>query len=117
MILVADESVDFAIIKILRDNGFHVISIMEQSPGIDDAKVLEIANKYRGLLITEDKDFGELTYRLHNQHFGILLIRLSGLPRHKRIKCVSEYLIEHSEKLLGKFSVINEQGIRIKGRN
>jgi len=33
------------------------------------------------LLITEDKDFGELTFRLRLNHCGVLLIRLSDLPR------------------------------------
>jgi predicted nuclease of predicted toxin-antitoxin system len=116
MVLIADESVDYAIIQVLREIGYNVISIMEQSPGIDDKKVLAIANLHQGLLITEDKDFGELTYRLNKQHNGILLIRLSGLPRIERINLVSDLLKEHAEKLSGKFSVINEQGLRIKGK-
>ena len=116
MVIIADESVDYAIIQVLREIGFNVISIMEQSPGIEDNNVLEIANVHQGLLITEDKDFGELTYRLNKQHHGILLIRLSGLPRFERINLVSELIKEHAEKLTGKFSVINEQGLRIKGK-
>jgi predicted nuclease of predicted toxin-antitoxin system len=114
MIIIADESVDFAIILLLREIGFNVISIMEQSPGIDDEKVIAIANQHQGLLITEDKDFGELTYRLNKLHHGILLIRLSALPRVERINLVSELIKEHAEKLTDKFSVINEQGLRIK---
>jgi predicted nuclease of predicted toxin-antitoxin system len=114
--IIADESVDYAIIQALRIKGFEIYSITEQSPGIDDKKVLAIANQYKGLLITEDKDFGELTYRLNKKHHGILLIRLSGLPRNERINLVCELIFDHSEKLSGSFSVLNEQGLRIKAK-
>ncbi|MDP3434810.1 MAG: DUF5615 family PIN-like protein, partial [Bacteroidota bacterium] len=64
MNLVADESVDFGIICRLREIGIEVISISEDFSGIKDSEVLKIAADYKYLLITEDKDFGELAYRL-----------------------------------------------------
>jgi predicted nuclease of predicted toxin-antitoxin system len=114
MVIIADESVDFAIIKTLRQAGYKVISIAQDSPGIDDLRVLDIANHHKGLLITEDKDFGELTYRLSKQHHGILLIRLSGIPRKERISLVCELFIKYQEKMAMNFSVITEEGLRIK---
>lgn len=114
MNLVADESVDFGIIKRLRQEGFIVLSISEESHGIDDQKVLYIANLKRCLLITEDKDFGELTYRLKLKHHGILLIRLNNLPRMERIDLVSEILDKFQSELDMNFSVLTKKGIRIK---
>jgi predicted nuclease of predicted toxin-antitoxin system len=64
MNIVADESVDFGIISLLRQKGIEVLSIAEKNFGIKDEEVLTIAVKNQSLLITEDKDFGELTYRL-----------------------------------------------------
>jgi predicted nuclease of predicted toxin-antitoxin system len=66
------------------------------------------------LLITEDKDFGELTYRLQLKHRGILLIRLSSIIRGERIMLVEKVLTEHFIELENKFSVVNEKGLRIK---
>jgi len=63
MNLLADESVDYAIIAALRNKGFVVRSISEEHPGIKDKEVLSKAILYNCLLLTEDKDFGELTYR------------------------------------------------------
>jgi predicted nuclease of predicted toxin-antitoxin system len=60
MNLVADESVDSGIIRQLRKIGINVISISENSSGIKDNEVLKIADKNQCLLITEDKDLGEL---------------------------------------------------------
>ncbi len=45
MVLIANESVDCAIIQVLREGRYNVISIMEQSPGIDDKKVLAMRLK------------------------------------------------------------------------
>jgi len=119
MAIVADESVDFGIVKLLRTENFSVLSIAEKYNGITDLEVLEIAVKKDALLITEDKDFGELAFRLKYKHTGILLIRLSGLPRKERIRTAFEIIKEHAGKLKDNFSVLNVQGLRIKqsGKN
>jgi len=114
MRLLADESVDFGIIESLREKSVDVISISEQSSGINDTEVLSISNLHKCLLITEDKDFGELAYRLKLEHHGILLIRLSELPRNERVALASDIIIKHFNSLLGSFSVLTKQGLRIK---
>ncbi len=91
--LLADESVDFAIISKLRELDFPVISITETRSGISDDKVLELAVEQDLLLITEDKDFGELTFRLKLKHCGILLIRLSDTARPDRINLAVQAFI------------------------
>ena len=104
MKLVVDESVDFGIIIRLRQNGIIVLSILEDFSGIKDTEVLKIAIANRSLLITEDKDFGELTYRLRFEHTGILLIRLNEINRKERIEIVLEIIEKHYEKLPINFS-------------
>jgi predicted nuclease of predicted toxin-antitoxin system len=64
----------------LRQAGHEVVYIAELDPGITDDQVLDLANREELLLLTADKDFGELVYRLHRQAHGILLVRLIGLP-------------------------------------
>jgi hypothetical protein len=68
--IVADERVDFRIVLQLREIGLTVYAIVEQEPSISDEKVLAIANENEALLITEDKDFGELVFRLRLPHRG-----------------------------------------------
>lgn len=75
-LIVADESVDIEIVSVLRSAGFEVYSIVENHPGWSDTQVLELAFHKKAYLITEDKDFGELTYRLRRPSHGILLVRL-----------------------------------------
>jgi len=65
-------------------------------------------------LITEDKDFGELTYRLKLDHSGILLIRLCDIPRKDRIDLVPNIIAKHFDELENNFSVLTKRGLRIK---
>ena len=70
--VIADESVDFRIVIQLRNIGITVYSIVEEIPSITDKSVLLFAFEKNALLITEDKDFGELVFRLQLPHHGIL---------------------------------------------
>lgn len=116
MNLVADESVDFGIIRGLRQNGITVFAIVENLPGIPDEEVLQIAVHKNCLLITEDKDFGELTYRLKLKHTGILLLRLSDIPREERIELATETIRKLFDKLENNFSVLTKRGLRVKNK-
>ena len=114
MDLMADESVDFGIITKLRSKKLVVYSIAEDSPGIPDFEVLQIAVDKSCILITEDKDFGELTYRLKLTHSGVILLRLSDLPRQERIQFATEMIEKFMDKLKGSFAVLSVRGLRIK---
>lgn len=74
--IVADESVDFRVVTRLHEIGITVYSIAEETPSITDSHVLSIALENKALLIREDKDFGELVFRLQLPHHGVLLIRI-----------------------------------------
>jgi predicted nuclease of predicted toxin-antitoxin system len=75
---VVDESADRQIADALREAGHEVTSIAEISPGIADDRVLRLANDTEAVLVTCDKDFGELIFRQHRAHAGVVLVRLAG---------------------------------------
>jgi predicted nuclease of predicted toxin-antitoxin system len=117
MKLVADESVDFGIIRELRRNNVEVYSISEEIASIKDKSVLEIANEKKRLLITEDKDFGELVFRLKLPHHGVILIRVLGLDRQIKIQRVVTLLLEHFNHLYNNFTVITNEKMKIRKSN
>lgn len=86
MIFVADEGVDAAIIKALRAANHEVFYIAESEPSVDDEYILNLSNERLAILITSDKDFGELVFRLHKIHHGIILCRLEGLKSQTKQK-------------------------------
>jgi predicted nuclease of predicted toxin-antitoxin system len=116
MKLVADESVDLPIIEALRAAGHEVLAVVELAPSISDETVLALANDHHALLLTADKDFGELVYRLRRVHWGVVLIRLAGLdPRQKAI-LVERVFELRSRELRDSFTVISHSTVRVRGR-
>lgn len=63
MNLLADESIDRQIVDRLRLDGHDVFYIAEVEPSINDDQVFDRANAQQALLITADKDFGEIVFR------------------------------------------------------
>ena len=62
MRFLADESCDFAVVRALRVAGFDVTSVRDVMPGAEDVEVIEIAVRESRILLTEDKDFGQLVF-------------------------------------------------------
>lgn len=111
---LADESVDFRIVKSLRNDGYQIEAIVELEPGIDDDDVLKMAIELEAILLTEDKDFGELTFRLQKPNKGIILIRMSGDPIEDKVKKLKEIFKIHLNEFSGKFTVITSTKVRIR---
>ncbi|MEM7514441.1 MAG: DUF5615 family PIN-like protein [Bacteroidota bacterium] len=112
MVFLADESVDGKIVKRLRIAGFQVKDIKEISPGIPDSEVLSLANAENALLITEDKDFGELVFRLKMAAKGVILVRLSGWLSKDKGNYVVKVVQELKNEFEGSFTVIGINSIR-----
>jgi predicted nuclease of predicted toxin-antitoxin system len=114
MNLLADESVSGAILDRLRADGYAVESVRAAAPGGADEDVLARANRADTLLLTEDKDFGELVYRRQLPHVGVVLIRFDGLSRQRRTELASVAFRDHAAEFAGAFTVITPAGIRIR---
>ncbi len=114
MKFVADENIDFQIVQRLRNKGRAVYYVAEMTPGISDMEVLDLANNNSALLLTADRDFGELVYRRHLISGGVILIRLAGLSADQKAKIVSSAISKHSSELQGSFAVISPGIIRIR---
>lgn len=114
MKFLADENVDRQIVDGLHREGYFVSYIADMEQGISDDAVLEMANKEGTLLLTADKDFGELIFRLHRLSAGVVLIRLAGLSPAKKTEIVVSIIKKHSKELIGSFAVVTPSGIRIR---
>ena len=72
----ADECCDTPLIESLRSGGHDMVYAKEPMKGGEDDVVLERAFRENRALITEDKDFGELVYRLKKPAKGVILMRI-----------------------------------------
>ena len=96
MNFVADEIVDQPIVIGLRRQGHFVLAIGEVAPRSDDTEVLRRAREVGAVLLTNDKDFGELIFRQRLHSGGVLLLRLSGLSRDAKVAAVVATIQEHA---------------------
>lgn len=118
MNLLADESVDKQIVERLRQDGHELLYIAEMEPGITDAVVLERANERTALLLTMDKDFGELVFQEGQlASGGVVLIRLAGLSTDRKADIVSSAFNQYATELLHAFSVVSPGRVRIRRRH
>jgi predicted nuclease of predicted toxin-antitoxin system len=111
---LADESIDRQIVDRLREDGHLVRYVAEMEPGISDDEVLDLANLEGCLLVTADKDFGELVFRQRRLTSGIVLVRLAGLSPASKAKTVASAINKHVAALPRAFAVITPGAMRIR---
>lgn len=117
MKFLVDESVDRQLVDQLRYDGHEIWYVAEMEPGIPDDDVLDRASNEKAILVTADKDFGELTYRQKRTSMGVILIRLAGLSPAQKAELVSIAINQHLSELENAFTVIVPGSIRIRRPN
>ncbi len=110
---LADENVSRFVVAGLQSAGFDVKSIGSTSPGVSDNDVLSIARNESRILITEDRDFGELVVRQRLGVDGVMLLELDRLSNMAEADLVLATVSKHAEKLSGNLLVL-EPGVRIR---
>ncbi|HEY0080147.1 MAG TPA: DUF5615 family PIN-like protein [Pyrinomonadaceae bacterium] len=115
MNLLADEGVERQVVERLRQDGHVVLYIAEMEPSVSDDVVLERANEITALLLTADKDFGELVFRERRlSSGGVVLMRLAGLSAELKAEIVSGVFKERGSEFAHAFSVISHGKVRIR---
>jgi predicted nuclease of predicted toxin-antitoxin system len=114
MNVFADESVDRPIVDRLRQDGHNVIYVAELAASISDDVVLATANSQGALLLTVDKDFGELVFRQSRAHGGIVLVRLLGVSAALKADIVAETFRDRALEMQRAFTVISAGTVRIR---
>lgn len=114
MKFLADEIVDTPIVERLRKDGHIVLYVLEMNPGISDDEVIHRANMERAVLLTADKDFGELVFRQNRIVYGVILIRLAGLSSQHKAEAIAAATQEHIDELAQNFTVITQGAVRIR---
>ena len=114
MQFVADENVDPRIIARLRLDGHYIYSIYESNRGLKNGEVLALANQRQAVLITEDKDFGEMLQREGCAAVGVVLVRLPDktVPLEQKVEMVARTIDQCGLRLQGSLTIIKPEGVR-----
>ena len=115
MRLLADESCDYSVVKALRVAGHDVVAVIEDGRGALDREVFARSRRERRVLLTEDKDFGQLAIASDlGGEEGVLLIRCPEQSRGALPASIVALLEISGERLLGAVVVWTPARIRFR---
>src|SRR5262245_14139952 len=114
MRFLADENVSRLVVERLRAGGCDVMSVGEVDPGAPDEHVLALAKAEDRILITEDRDLGELVVRQRRQARGVILLELDRLSNAAEAALVADVVRTHADRLAGSLVVVEPGRIRIR---
>lgn len=110
---IADEGVEKEIVLALRKH-YDVLYVAETMKSAADDVILQKADEEQRILITLDKDFGELVFRLGRIHSGVILCRLQSLSIKEAVALVEETVARNGAALRAAFTVIQPKNLRIR---
>ena len=111
---LVDESTGDAVANMLRQHGFDVLSVSKVLPQADDTVILQFAVIDERIVITNDKDFGEMVYRDHLSQRGIVLLRLLDTSAANKQRVALTVIHRYGEQLIDAFCVATEQRSRLR---
>lgn len=112
MKFLVDESTGQKIVIYLRDKGYDVVSVAEKLKGYSDQSILKFANEQKCIVITNDKDFGELIYRHQYQCEGVIFLRLQDERFSNKVRVLENVLKMFGSGVSGAFIVASESKMR-----
>lgn len=109
---LANENVPGDAVELLRSNGHDVAWVRTDSPGATDPQVLARAVAEQRILLTFDKDFGQLVFQAgHAASCGVVLFRISTPSSAVTARRILSALQQRSD-WSGRFSTIDGDRIR-----
>ncbi len=112
---LADENVAPRVIEALRKEGFSVLSVYEERlSGASDEKLLKFTQVEKRIILTHDKDFGNLIHRFYQAHSGVILLRLRNQSPQNVISHLISFLKKiKPQKIKNRLVIFQEKKIRI----
>jgi len=113
MRFMVDECTGPKVAKWLKEQGHDVFSVYESARGVGDREIIKMGHEGQYILITNDKDFGELVFRFSFPHKGIVLLRLENERFDNKIEVLRKLLDLHADRLDKNFTVVTEKSVKI----
>ncbi len=112
MRFLANENFPGPSIKFLRKKNLDIISIAEDSPGLPDDQVMEIAIREERIILTHDSDYGELIFKNgYKPKEGVVYFRIFDFKAEDPAKILLQ-LIERNLDFNNRLTVVDLQSIR-----
>ena len=99
----------------LKENGFDVLSVRDIDSRARDSQILRWAVDQQRMIISMDKDFGELVYNSGKHHAGVLILRLEDADADTKVAVIKKIFAEYYDKIESHFCVFQDGRLRIRG--
>jgi predicted nuclease of predicted toxin-antitoxin system len=109
---LVDECVDADLAALLRRSGHDVVYMSEVDPRAADTEVMNRADRENRLLLTEDKDFGDLVFRQARPVPGIVLLRIDSSRRLRKGPRLLAAIDRFGDTLFDRYTVIEDARFR-----
>ena len=109
---LVDECCPASVVAALRGRNLDVRYVAEEAAGLSDADVMSLAIDQGRILVTTDKDFGNLALRLGHQLPGVVLIRVKRLAVPEVAERIAGLIGENAETFPGCIATIGANRIR-----
>jgi len=100
--------------KLSESFNYDFKNIRDIDSQMEDTNILKIAYNEKKIIITSDKDFGELIFKNKMKHHGILLLKFDDLPFNNRVDAIINILKNYNKYLDNNFCVYHNNKLRIK---
>jgi predicted nuclease of predicted toxin-antitoxin system len=111
--IIADENIPLEIIEKLRISNIETYSIFDHKRGISDKEIIEFAQNPPKIIVTEDKDFGDLVFAYNQKKVSVILLRYHYLEMEKITTILIDFIQNHTIEQHS-FIVITPKSIRIR---
>jgi predicted nuclease of predicted toxin-antitoxin system len=109
---LVDECVDAGLATLLFESGHDVVYMSDVAPRASDPDVLNRADREGRLLLTEDKDFGDLVFRQARPVPGLVLARIEASRRSLKGPRLLAAIDRFGDMLFGRYTVIEDARFR-----
>ena len=114
MRILADEDLEAAMVQWLRATGHEVLWAAEDLAATPDPELLKISRDSSLVLMTRDRDFGELVFRERLGFHGIVLLRIRARNQWERLALLQPFWPAIEARAAGHFIVVTKDRLRIR---
>lgn len=114
MKILADANIEQAIVSRLRTQKYDVVWAAELAPATPDEDLLRYSNESGRVLLTYDKDLGELVFRRHSLSHGVILLRFGAGTQSERLALLQRHWPSIASSTHSSFTVITDDQVRVR---
>ena len=111
---LVDVGVGKKVEEYLLEKRYDTKAVRLLDPRMPDQEIIRLAALEKRIVITMDKDFGELVYHSRMDHCGILLLRLEDATGSEKLQVIAKILAKYADNIKNNFCVYQNRKFRFR---